>query len=73
MKEDLSNISSLLHSAGGDLFAARIVLFNLNTGVLGTTLDSIQQDQINKLRLLLDQTAETLSKITNELNQHPKF
>lgn len=69
MNDVSTNVKSLLHTAGSDLFAARIVLCNLNNGLTNPTTDAEQKDQIEKIRLLLDQTAETLSKITDVLNQ----
>ena len=61
-------VRSLLHSAGGDLFAARIALFNLNSELSVAGSDTKTKEKINNLMLLLDKTADTLVKITKELH-----
>ena len=69
MDSSSPGIHFLLHRAGGDLFAARIGLYNLSAVEAGSTFDASHQAQIAKLSALLDQTADSLLKLTQEFNQ----
>lgn len=68
MPQSQSSISTLLHSAGEDLFAARIGLFNLSS-----SLNDEHKQQILVLLNLLENTAGTMMKISTELKNLQNF